>query len=124
MALVSFSGTASTWAPAKNPRYGGGYARTKERLQPKDFSDGGDLYCYKHGTRSGRILEWPYLSATSMATLLTFLDSVNGGANTFQLNDYDSSTYTARVSNFQAFRYRRQDSAYYEVAIELEVISS
>lgn len=123
MAIIILSGSAATWTPARNPRYGGGYARSKERFQPKGMSDGGDVYSYHHGSRDGRTLEWSALPATDMTNLLTFMDSVNGGANTFQLTDYDASTHQARVTNFEQFSYIKQDASLYDVTIEIEVLT-
>lgn len=124
MSLISFSGTAagSTWTPSINPSYGGGYAVGKLVQQPKDFSDGGDIYSYGHGEVDSRTFSWPMLPATDVSNLITFMDAVRGGACTFEFTDYDAATYSARLKNYDSFEYRYQDISYFEVTVEIEIV--
>jgi hypothetical protein len=124
LGFISFScaAPAASWSPSRNPKYGGGYARTKKRFQPKDFSDGGDLYSYCHGEKEGRVLEWEMLPDADMTTLLAFLAAMKGGRYSFTFMDYNSVVYTAcRILNYEAFPFKNQTLLFYETILELEV---
>lgn len=112
----------ASWSPSVNPKYGGGYTRSKERYQPKELSDGGDVYSYSHGEKDGRTLEWEMLPDADMTTLLTFLAAMKGGRYTFTITDYDSfPLYGCRVLNYEAFSFKNRLSLYYEIILDLEV---
>lgn len=122
--LISFicAAPVASWSPSINPKSEGGFKRSKERFQPKDFSDGGDLYSYSHGNKNERILEWAMLPETDMDSLLVFLKAVEGGRYTFSFTDYDTSVYMAcRVLNFESFPFADSLLKFYETVIELEV---
>ncbi len=124
MAIISFTCAApvASWTPSVNPKYGGGYARSKKRFQPKDFSDGGDLYSYSRGDKEGRTLEWSMLPDADMTTLLTFLAAMKGGRYKFTITDYDSfPLYGCRVLNCEAFPFKNRTLLFYETILELEV---
>ncbi len=124
MGLISFTcaNPVASWWPTVNPKYGGGYQRSKERYQPKEFSDGGDVYSYSHGEKDGRTLEWGILPDADMTTLLTFLAAMKGGRYTFTITDYDSfPLYGCRVLNYEAFPFKNRLSLYYEIILDLEV---
>lgn len=123
MSLIIFTCAtpAATWEPTVNPMRGG-RVESKEIFQPKDFC-GSDLYSYSHGDRDGMTLEWGYMPAADMQTLLAFLTAMGGGRNTFTLTDYDSATYAGcRVLNCEAFpvQYALKDE-FFKCTIELEV---
>ncbi len=124
MALISFACAApvASWSPSINPKSDGGYRRSKERFQPKDFSDGGDLYSYSHGEKDGRTLEWAMLPEVDMDSLLVFLATINGGRYTFNFTDYDTIIYTGcRVLNCDSFPFADSLLKYYETVLEIEV---
>ncbi len=124
MGLISFTcaNPVASWWPTVNPKYGGGYARSKERYQPKEFSDGGDIYSYSHGEKDGRTLEWGMLPDADMTTLLTFLAAMKGGRYTFTITDYDSfPLYGCRVLNYEAFPFTNRTLLFYEIILDLEV---
>lgn len=122
LGFISFScaAPAASWSPSRNPKYGGGYARTKKRFQPKDFSDGGDLYSYSHGEKDRRVLEWEMLPDADMTTLLAFMAAMKGGRYTFSFTDYDINIYTARILNYEAFEFLNRTLLYWKVMLEIE----
>jgi len=122
MSLITFSCTspAATWAPTVNPQRGG-RVESIENFQPKGFC-GTALYSYNHGSQQGVSMEWGYMPAADMTNLLTFLDAMAGGRYPFTFTDYDASTHSARVLNYEAFpvKYSMQ-KLYFKCVIDLEV---
>ncbi len=122
--LISFSCAApvASWSPSVNPRREGGYLQGTEIFQPTGFC-GADLYSYDHGSVNTRTLEWSFLPAADMETLLTFLGLVKG-QYTFAFTDYEATVYSAcRVRNFEDFEYRHVTLDYFETSLEIEVAS-
>ena len=97
MALIKFQRTSSPtglWQPSRNPSYGSG--EPFEFLQPKDLSDGGDLYCYNKGLVDDTFeLVFNSMSETDYQNLKSFLQTVAVGAsNDFVYTDENGVNYT------------------------------
>lgn len=123
--LITFSRSSApitSWNPSVNPNEGGGYAQAKEWFQPKDYSDGGDLYSYSRGSAKSRILEWDALPAEDMDALLRFISIVKG-VYTFTFTDYEATSYSSsRVLNLSSFRFLYRTLWHYSVMLEIEVV--
>ncbi|MBI5075640.1 MAG: hypothetical protein HZB62_10820 [Nitrospirae bacterium] len=103
MALIKFERTSAPTGSvqfARNPGPGS-YSRKTEYMQPKERSNGGDLYSYDKGISPDRFrtLSWKNISATDLANFMTFLGVVVGIKENFTFTDYDGATYTARIWN-------------------------
>jgi hypothetical protein len=103
MALIKFERTA---APAGSVQFSrnpspGDYRRTLQYMQPKDYSNSGDLYSYNKAInpKNYRTLKWKNIPAADYAGFMTFLTAVAGSAYNFTFTDTDGATYTARITN-------------------------
>ena len=79
-----------------------GYKRITQFMQPKDFSDGGDLYVYDKGLGPNRYrtLTFPDISENDLANFMTFFEDVAvGSKNLFLFTDRDGSVHVARIMN-------------------------
>lgn len=97
MSLIKFERTSvptGLWQPTRNPSYGSG--DPFEFLQPKDLSDGGDLYCYNKGLINDTFeLVFNNMSETDYQNLRAFLRIVAvGAANNFVYTDENGVNYT------------------------------
>ncbi|GAB4486031.1 MAG: hypothetical protein OHK006_13250 [Thermodesulfovibrionales bacterium] len=104
MAKIKFERTSAPTGSvefSRNPSPGD-YHRNTQYMQPKDLSDGDELYSYDKSlaARNFRTLRWKNISATDLSNFMTFLNTVAVGIkNNFTFTDYDGSTYTARIWN-------------------------
>lgn len=97
MALIKFERTSvptGSWQPSRNPNYGSG--DPFEFLQPKDLSDGGDLYCYNKGLIDDTFdLIFNNMSETDYQNMRAFLRTVAVGAsNDFVYIDENGANHT------------------------------
>lgn len=114
MALIKFERlTAPTGSVnfSRNPSYGSG--EPYKFRQPKDMSDGGDLYSYDKGVVEDLFeLTWNSLPDTDWTNLDNFIRNVAVGIkNSFTYYDKDSNTYTVVLESedvdFRPVRYNR-----------------
>lgn len=87
---------------SRNPASGAGdYSRSRKYLQPKDYSDAGDVYIYDKGiaAKTTITLHFRNIPKTDYTNFLTFLGIVIGSKYNFTFTDTDGSTYTARIIN-------------------------
>ncbi len=76
------------------------YTRKRQYFQPKDFSDGGDLYIYDKGVAKNFIdLNWSNIPKTDYNNFITFLGVVVGSKYNFTFTDFDATTHAARIIN-------------------------
>jgi len=78
---------------SRNPSRGD-YERRIQFLQPKDFSGGGDWYCYDHGigAKKYKTLHFRNIPKTDLDNYLKFLENIaQGSRNNFLLFDYDAA---------------------------------
>lgn len=97
MALIKFERSSvptGLWQPTRNPSYGSG--DPFEFFQPKDLSDGGDLYCYNKGIIDDTFeLVFNNMSEADYQNLRAFLRTVAiGAANEFVYTDENGVNYT------------------------------
>ena len=78
---------------SRNPSRGD-YERRIQFFQPKEFSGGGDLYCYDHGigAKKYRTLHFRNIPKNNLDNYLNFLENIaQGTKNNFLLFDYDAA---------------------------------
>lgn len=97
MALINFERTTAptgSWQPTRNPSYGSG--DPFEFMQPKDLSDGGDVYSYNKGVIEDTFeLVFNNMSEADYQALRTFLREVaQGVVYEFVYTDKDGATHT------------------------------
>ena len=103
MALIKFERTSAPTGSvqfSRNPSIGD-YQRKLQYMQPKDYSNSGDLYSYNKGInpKNYRTLKWKNIPTADYTNFMAFLAVVNGMANNFTFTDTDGTTYTARITN-------------------------
>lgn len=103
MAYIKFERTSAPTGSVQftvNPNEAD-YNRKIKYMQPKDYADGGDLYCYDKGitAKNYRSLKWAAMPAADLTSFLAFLAVVVGSKYNFTFTDHDGVTYTARIIN-------------------------
>lgn len=105
MAKIKFQRTSAPTGSVEFSRNPSIVNRNMQRkikyLQPKDFSDGGDLYIYDKGIAAKNFitLAWSNIPKTDYNNFKTFLGVVVGSKYNFTFTDSDGTTYTARIYN-------------------------
>jgi len=76
------------------------YQRRLKYMQPKEFSDGGDIYIYDKGSKEYRSLSWGNCPKEDYASLISFIkNTVIGSKKSFVFRDFDNLYYNVRLMN-------------------------
>ena len=85
---------------SRNPSIHQGLQRHRKYFQPKDFSDGGDIYVYDKGIVKNFIsFSWQNIPTSDYNNFMTFLGVIVGSKYNFTYIASDGTTATARIMN-------------------------
>jgi hypothetical protein len=89
-------------------------------MQPKEFSDGGDIYIYDKGSKDYRSLSWGNCPKEDYTNLISFIkNTVIGSKKSFVFRDFDNLYYNVRLMNAEDLVFTPVSMARESFALEL-----